>query len=250
MSTLKILFSEQHSKKTVVLLDIIIIVFFFKLSSLLFNDSIFQFENSVVFASSILFVITGLILGIYKPIVGHYSFIDVIRQLYTILIVTLCFVFFLFKIDDFSTDKTFIFLVFLTISTIPYRLLIKTNFYIYKPHSNIINSTLIYGVGTAGLLLKRSLSNSRDQNIIGFIDDNKRMHNRILDAVKIYSIDQINQGFIREKKLNQIIFSTKKSHQIEKFIIDEFKKENISFLNFQNPLQIVNKEKQFLISQK
>ena len=209
MSTLKILFSEQHSKKTVVLLDIIIIVFFSNYRHYYLMTLFFQFENSVVFASSILFVITGLILGIYKPIVRHYSFIDVIRQLYTILIVTLCFVFFLFKIDDFSTDKTFIFLVFLTISTIPYRLLIKTNFYIYKPHSNIINSTLIYN-GTAGLLLKRSLSNSRDQNIIGFIDDNKRMHNRILDAVKIYSIDQINQGFIREKKLNQIIFSTKK----------------------------------------
>ena len=70
-------------------------------------------------------------------------------------------------------------------------------------------SILIYGAGESGLLTYKTLNNSAYHNykIIGFIDDSKSKIGKQFNQVKIYSRKTIDENFIKENNISEIIVS-------------------------------------------
>jgi FlaA1/EpsC-like NDP-sugar epimerase len=61
-----------------------------------------------------------------------------------------------------------------------------------KDKSEKVN-VLVYGSGVSGLITKRTISKDRfiNQKIIGFLDDNKKLHNTRLEGTRIYSPEKL-----------------------------------------------------------
>ena len=61
-----------------------------------------------------------------------------------------------------------------------------------KDKSEKVN-VLVYGAGVSGLITKRTISKDRfiNQKIIGFLDDNRKLHNTRLEGTRIYSPEKL-----------------------------------------------------------
>lgn len=55
------------------------------------------------------------------------------------------------------------------------------------------NNVIIYGAGSAGRKLSISLVNNPEYKVIGFIDDNKQLHHKLLFGHVIYSINDLHK---------------------------------------------------------
>lgn len=67
-------------------------------------------------------------------------------------------------------------------------------------------NVLIYGSGVSGLITKRTIEKDRyiNQRIIGFLDDNKKLHNTRLEGTTIYSTDKL-QELVDEYSIKTVI---------------------------------------------
>ena len=56
-------------------------------------------------------------------------------------------------------------------------------------------NVIVYGAGVSGLITKRTISKDRliNQKIIGFLDDNKKMHNTRLEGTRIYAPEKLEE---------------------------------------------------------
>lgn len=72
-----------------------------------------------------------------------------------------------------------------------------------------IEKVLIYGAGDSGYITRDILQNDTQYNIkvIGFIDDNPSKIGKIVDGVKIYSINDITKQFVEKNDISEIIIS-------------------------------------------
>ena len=70
------------------------------------------------------------------------------------------------------------------------RLFVKYLFggnYLFKDKSQFLKKVLIYGAGRAGRQLVSALANSNELKVVGFLDDDERLHGQVLQAQEIYS---------------------------------------------------------------
>lgn len=76
-----------------------------------------------------------------------------------------------------------------------------------KDKSEKVN-VLVYGAGVSGLITKRTISKDRliNQKIIGFLDDNKKLHNTRLEGTRIYSPEKLEE-LAREFDLKTLIIA-------------------------------------------
>ena len=76
-----------------------------------------------------------------------------------------------------------------------------------KDKSEKVN-VVVYGAGVSGLITKRTISKDRliNQKIIGFLDDNKKLHNTRLEGTRIYSPDKL-EDLAREFKIKTLIIA-------------------------------------------
>jgi FlaA1/EpsC-like NDP-sugar epimerase len=88
------------------------------------------------------------------------------------------------------------------------RFLIKLWYLESNRSGKIEERVLIYGAGISGLMTKRTIE--KDQkiaySIIGFIDDNKKMHGTRLEGVSIFSSDNIIQ-LVKEEGVTSLIIA-------------------------------------------
>ena len=89
---------------------------------------------------------------------------------------------------------------------------------------------IIFGAGEAGLLtysvLKEDKSN-RNQ-IIGFIDDQKSKVGKNINGVPVFKSSRVNEDFIRNHKVDEIILSTQKIKPLRLIeIVDQFSKYSV-----------------------
>jgi FlaA1/EpsC-like NDP-sugar epimerase len=59
--------------------------------------------------------------------------------------------------------------------------------YLFKDKSQFLKKTLVYGAGRAGQQLVSALTNSNEIKVVGFLDDDDRLHGQVLQGQKIYS---------------------------------------------------------------
>jgi FlaA1/EpsC-like NDP-sugar epimerase len=70
------------------------------------------------------------------------------------------------------------------------RLFVKYIFggnYLFKDKSQFLKKVLVYGAGSAGRQLVSSLVNSNELKVVGFLDDDDRLHGQVLQGQEIYS---------------------------------------------------------------
>jgi FlaA1/EpsC-like NDP-sugar epimerase len=78
--------------------------------------------------------------------------------------------------------------------------------YIFKKKSQFLKKTLVYGAGSAGRQLVSALANSNELNVIGFLDDDDKLHGQILQGQKIYSSLKI-ADLIKLKEVELILLA-------------------------------------------
>ncbi len=68
------------------------------------------------------------------------------------------------------------------------------------------SGTLIYGAGSAGMMLLQALRNDPQFRIVGFLDDDRRLHGRTLQSLSIHSPEGI-QTLIKRHNINQVLLA-------------------------------------------
>jgi FlaA1/EpsC-like NDP-sugar epimerase len=63
--------------------------------------------------------------------------------------------------------------------------------YLFKDKSHFLKKVLVYGAGSAGRQLVSALENSNELKVVGFLDDDDRLHGQVLQGQEIYSFLKI-----------------------------------------------------------
>ena len=93
---------------------------------------------------------------------------------------------------------------------------------IYLSRLKITNlpRTVIYGAGAAGRQLADALAGGRDMRVLGFVDDNIKLHGRVLNGLKIFPPNKI-PFLIERKGLNHVLLALPSISRIRRHQIVE-----------------------------
>jgi FlaA1/EpsC-like NDP-sugar epimerase len=78
--------------------------------------------------------------------------------------------------------------------------------YFFKDKSQYLKKALIYGAGSAGRQLAFALANSNELKVVGFLDDDDRLHGRFLQDKEIYSSLKI-VDLIKSKEVQLVLLA-------------------------------------------
>jgi FlaA1/EpsC-like NDP-sugar epimerase len=78
--------------------------------------------------------------------------------------------------------------------------------YFFKDKSYSLKKVLVYGAGSAGRQLVSALANSNDLKVVGFLDDDDRLHGQVLQGQEIYSSLKI-ADLIKSKKAQLVLLA-------------------------------------------
>lgn len=89
------------------------------------------------------------------------------------------------------------------------RYIIKTIYYLFKSDSKLKKSILIYGAGESGILTYDVFQHDieSDIQVVGFIDDSPHKTGKQINGVPVYNSNLIDEVFIENKKIKEIIIS-------------------------------------------
>ena len=89
------------------------------------------------------------------------------------------------------------------------RLFVKYIFdgnYLFKDKSQFLKKALVYGAGSAGRQLVSALANSNEFKVVGFLDDDDRLHGQALQGQEIYSPLKI-ADLIKSKEASLVLLA-------------------------------------------
>jgi len=89
------------------------------------------------------------------------------------------------------------------------RLFVKYIFsgnYLFKEKSQFLKKALVYGAGSAGRQLASDLANSNELKVVGFLDDDDRLHGQVLQGQEIYPSLKITD-LIKSKEVQLILLA-------------------------------------------
>ena len=89
------------------------------------------------------------------------------------------------------------------------RLFVKYLFggnYLFKDKSQFLKKILVYGAGSAGQQLVSALVNSNELKVVGFLDDDDRLHGQVLQGQEIFSPLKI-ADLIKSKEVQLILLA-------------------------------------------
>jgi FlaA1/EpsC-like NDP-sugar epimerase len=78
--------------------------------------------------------------------------------------------------------------------------------YLFKDKSQFLKKALVYGAGSAGRQLVSALANSNELKVVGFLDDDERLHGQLLQGQEIYSSLKITD-LIKLKEVQLILLA-------------------------------------------
>jgi FlaA1/EpsC-like NDP-sugar epimerase len=215
--------SKRYASKWLVLLfDITIIVATFFLAYLIRYNFKIEFEFSIIFKQIPYLIIVSAIslvsVGAYKGVVRFTGFKDIVNIVIgaNILATLLIFCTFLSRkiIDDnsifnISGSIIYIHLLLNILFLIGAKLFIKSVYnYITQDFSSISN-VLIFGAGNSGMLTYDAINNDTKNGfeVVGFIDDDERKIGKKINLLRVYSIDSIDNEFIKKNNIEDVIIS-------------------------------------------
>lgn len=209
------------SRWVVLLIDTSLVLQTFFLAYLVNFDFKLSFQQFGFFSQIpliiILSVISFLIVGSYKGTVRQTGIKDALNVFYGVSILFIILT--LITLIDRRFNVTTRFAIPYSVITIHYLLniivLIASRFIFKRVIFRVLNeykspkNTLIYGAGDSGLLTYATINNdaNNNSNVIGFIDDDKNKIGKKYNRIKVYGSDIINENFLKEKNIKEIIVS-------------------------------------------
>ncbi|WBX76143.1 nucleoside-diphosphate sugar epimerase/dehydratase [Tenacibaculum ovolyticum] len=217
-------FEKYASRWVVLTIDIILICISFILAyTVRFNASLnFDIENLYYQIPFIAFIalISFLSVGSYRGIIRHTGTRDAFNvfvgvTLLSMITISIVLINTTFKIvPSFTIPKSIVIIHYLIsiLVLVISRYVFKAFFEIMSTELSTITNVLIYGAGNSGLItygaLNRDTKNKYE--VIGFVDDDEKKIGKKIDRVKIYNGHKIDQNFITNKHINEIIISIQK----------------------------------------
>ena len=239
------LFTRQNTPRWVVLIiDLIISGISFGFACLLTEVFIKSFELQlftylrplliVLFVRLIAFRITRS----YSGIVRYTSTQDAIRiffaiALSTAILLTAELIFELNSIRTYINPAVIIIDSLIALSALTgFRIIFKLLYNEYAPFkSRDTTELIIYGAGEAGIIVKRSVERNvkLGKKVVAFLDDNKQLHGKTLEGIKIYSPDvNLNEIFKNPFNAELVIALNELSPIRKKRIIEHCLQHKIS----------------------
>jgi FlaA1/EpsC-like NDP-sugar epimerase len=239
------LFTRQNTPRWVVLIiDLIISGMSFGLACLLTKVFIKSFELQlftylrplliVLFVRLIAFWITRS----YSGIVRYTSTQDAVRiffaiALSTAILLTAELIFELNSIQTYINPAVIIIDSLIALAALTgFRILFKLLYNEYAPFkSQDTKELIIYGAGEAGIIVKRSVERNvkLGKKVVAFLDDNKQLHEKTLEGIKIYSPDvNLNEIFKNPFNAELVIALNELSPIRKKRIIEHCLQHKIS----------------------
>ena len=152
----------------------------------------------------------------YSGIVRYTGVQDAFRVTFSLLVSTGILGF--LSLVSLANDKTFISLplvtlivyaIFSFLNLIAYRVLVKYTFNYLRNSKMTPKNVIIYGAGEAGFATKRVLDHdiSSKIRVVAYIDDNPRKESKVVDGVRIYAYEDLDQ-LLKMYDIDEIIIST------------------------------------------
>ena len=165
------------------------------------------------------------LIKIYENFVRDSGF-QIVRRLILSSITSGIFLFIINNIFQYYSFRiSLIYLPQLIIFTIGLRLLFK--FYILSSQNNREN-ILIFGAGEAGRRLLTLINFSKEFSPQGFIDDSYELKGKLIDSLKVFHSDEL-ENIIIKKKINKVLIAIPSAKPQEKQnIFNRLEKLNIS----------------------
>lgn len=239
------LFTRQNTPRWVVLIiDLIISGISFGLACLLTEVFIKSLELQlftylrplliILFVRLIAFRITRS----YSGIVRYTSTQDAVRiffaiALSTAILLTAELIFELNSIQTYINPAVIIIDSLIALAALTgFRILFKLLYNQYAPFkSQDTKELIIYGAGEAGIIVKRSVERNvkLGKKVVAFLDDNKQLHGKTLEGIKIYSPDvNLNEIFKNPFNAELVIALNELSPIRKKRIIEHCLQHKIS----------------------
>ena len=153
----------------------------------------------------IIFIPFNILIGSYKPVSKYinswllYKFF--IKNFILFLIIIVLSQILNLKVPSLSILSLILFLISVMLSFS--RVLLRDYFnYLNKPKNPNLKRTLIYGAGSAGASLLKTISDT--SNIVGFIDDDDKLWGRYLYGKRIYNPNKV---FLQVKGIEKVLIS-------------------------------------------
>ncbi len=166
------------------------------------------------------------ILGLYKEIFRYTGLSIFFSISIAILIYTLIYfsVIGIYVIEGIPRSIGIIQPLLLFFSITGSRLLVKylliTNYYPYN-NSKLKKKVLIYGAGNAGRQLLISLENNSEFEVVGFLDDDVRLHNQVMLGQTIFPQSKL-KNLVKTKNINLVLLALPSiSRNLRKKIIEK-----------------------------
>jgi FlaA1/EpsC-like NDP-sugar epimerase len=209
----------------VISLDFILCIFATWLALSIRLDKFIAISDELIITSLVSFIIALPIFwffSLYKILIRHYDTSTISLILYPISVYSLIYflIFSIFGAEGIPRSIGIlqpILLVFLIVSS---RLTIKyllSGNYLLKRKNYFIKKVLVYGAGNAGKQLVSALENNNELKVVGFLDDDDRLHGQVLQGKIIYSPLNLND-LIETKNVKSILLalpSVSRSKRIE-----------------------------------
>ena len=213
--------NQVTARWIVLLIDVMLVLQNFFVAYLVrFNFTLhfgsFQFIEQIPLVA-VVALLSFYLVGSYKGVIRHTGTRDayVIFLASILLAVFLGLVVFLNRLfhvlDTFTIPISIISIHFLlnVIVLIASRYIYK---YVYSFLTKDVSHTskaLIYGAGQSGLITYGAILNDKTiaTNVVGFIDDNKHKTGKKYDRIPIIHSSKINESFIRDNNIKEIIVS-------------------------------------------
>ena len=251
MNKSKIFTSTFFRRTYLILLDIFIICLAYILSKLITDNSYsikdLNYDIYLLIITNLLFLSLYLFTGQYKSLTKYMSSFGAYKILIrnTLGIVLLGLIFYKDTNNFFKFNNLIVFGLFLNLLSAVLRFSLRDFIIFYNNlfEKKIKKSIVIYGAGEAGCLLLKTFRYSNNYNILFFVDDSKRLINRTIDGIPIYSPEIL---FEKKKNIDMIylaIPSLDKSKKIK--ILNKLKDLSMKVLFLPSIKQITEGELQY-----
>lgn len=206
----------------VLLKDVIIVAISFLFAySLRFNFQLTDAIRTDMYGQLYILILIALgaflLTGLYKGIIRHTGYRDVIMVGFAICIIscTMLLTNLLFLSGILPNILTHIpYAVIIIFAAMAWTLLVLTRFGVrlvyhwLKANKNTVN-VMIYGAGAAGLITRTVLEadESNPMEVVGFLDDDPGKIGKAIEGIPVYSTWALNPKFLVGKNVNEIIFS-------------------------------------------
>lgn len=219
------------------------------------NEELIASEWTVLSKSLPIYIIVKWIVfnrfQVHKGLVRHTSTEDLKRIFYAITVSSVIF-FVLGLLRSYYYDGYFLFpsSVLILEFLVSFFLILSMRFTVKLIYLESIRSkeqkerVIIYGAGVSGLITKRTIEKDVriSYDIIGFIDDNKKLKGNRLEGVNIYHTSQL-RSLIREEGVTELIIAIQDpDEQNRKEIVEICLAEKVNVQQVPNPKSWINGE--------